>query len=115
MKVLLVENNLPMRRTIKKILQTQIKEIQTIYECVDGAEAIDIYRAVQPDWVIMDLKLTKLDGLTATKEIIKMNPQAQVIILTQYDDPEYREAAALAGACGYVLKEHLHEIVEILR
>ncbi len=55
-----------------------------------------------------------MDGLEATRVIRSKCPDARIIMLTQFDDPELREAAHAAGACGYVLKENLSEIGKII-
>jgi len=112
MKILLVEDNAKIRRLIRKTLSGQVPGVLDIYECEDGQEAMELYAAIHPDWVIMDIKLKKVDGLTATQKIRDADPAARVIILTQYEDALYREAAQKAGARDYILKENLLELPE---
>lgn len=103
--VLIVEANFQMRRT----LQALISDMAVCYECSDGNVAA-AYSQHKPDWVLMDLKIGDRDGLTATAELCAANPAARILIVTNYDDPELREAARRAGACGYVPKENLLEL-----
>ena len=114
MKFMLIDDNVNMRTAIRKILKRHVKNIKHIYECNDGSEAVEIYQKFHPDWVLMDLKLIKMDGLTATKMIKEKDPNAKIIIVTQYDDPAYREAARDAGACNYILKDNLLALLNII-
>ena len=83
-------------------------------ECEDGNQALSAYRKFHPDWVLMDWEMKQMDGLTATKQIIENFPEAQVLLVTQYNDRELREAATDAGACGFVLKEDLQSLRSII-
>ena len=66
MKLLLVEDNDRMREIIKNLVQGLVA---AIYECRDGSEALSAYAEHRPDWVLMDIKMEKLDGLSATRQI----------------------------------------------
>lgn len=81
-----------------------------VYECSDGKDALALYQEVHPDFVLMDISMQGLDGIAATQQIMAADAQAQVIIVTNFDDDEMREAAQAAGARGYVLKENLLEV-----
>jgi CheY-like chemotaxis protein len=111
MKVLIIEDSQQMRNEIKLCLKDLADQID---ECEDGAQALAAYAARQPDWVLMDIKMADMDGLTATRQIKAAHPEARIIILTGYDDAGLRAAAANAGACEYVTKENLHEVRRIL-
>jgi len=111
MNLLIVEDNEKTRNLLRRIVAGRA---QAIYECTDGAEALSAYTAHQPDWVLMDIRMPHLDGLTATRQIKAAYPQARVIIVTSFDEAEWRDAAHQAGACGYVLKENLVELIPLL-
>ncbi|NOZ63177.1 MAG: response regulator [Calditrichaeota bacterium] len=115
MKILIVEDNANMRSFIKKILERHLKNIDKIFECPDGNMSVEIYKRHNPDWVLMDINLGKINGLDLTKTIIEFDPTAKIVILTQYDEPDYRKIASCAGACGYVLKDNMREIIEIIK
>lgn len=114
MKILIVEDNQKIRSMIRKIVEQNVPEIKQIIECDDGAEAIELYHKNNPDWVLMDIQLKEIDGLTATRSILTSDPDAKVVIVTQYDDQAYRRAARRAGVLGYLLKENLHELLNII-
>ena len=100
-----------MRRMVKALVGDMFERI---FECGDGAEALPAYAEHGPDWVLMDIDLPEVDGISATRQIIAAYPQARVMIVTNYDDAELRETARLAGACEYVVKQDLIAIRRIL-
>lgn len=85
-----------------------------ICECEDGAEAVPAYAAFHPDWVLMDLAMKRTDGINATKQLHAIDPALKILIVTNYNEAELREAAREAGACGYVLKENLLDMRRLL-
>jgi len=111
MKLLIVEDNDRMRSLIRR---TVADLAETIHECRDGAEALAAYNTNRPDCVLMDIKMGKMDGITATRDIRAAYPDARVIIVTDYDDDQLRHTAARAGACHYLVKENLLAIREVL-
>jgi DNA-binding NarL/FixJ family response regulator len=110
MTLLIVEDNPGMRRVIRSV----VGDLASVFECSAGENALAAYRRHSPDWVLMDIKMGAMNGITATRSIKAAFPQARIVILTNYDDAELREAARRAGACGYVLKENLIEVRRIL-
>jgi two-component system response regulator DegU len=112
MSLLIVEDNANMRRMLKSLLADLAS---VIHECADGAEALAVYAARRPDWVLMDIAMKDLDGISATRQIKAAYPDARIIIVTGYDEADLRQAAREAGACGYVLKENLLELRQRLQ
>ena len=111
MKVLIVDDNASMRRMIRGIIEHLTAEI---HECEDGGEALEMYARVLPDWVLMDIEMKTVDGITATRRIIEAYPRARIVMVTNYnDDDDLRRAAREAGAGHYVVKENLLFIPEI--
>ena len=78
-----------------------------IWECADGADALAAYADRQPDIVLMDVGMPRMDGPAATRQIREFHRGARVVIVTDYDDEDLRKAALEAGAHGYVLKQNL--------
>jgi len=115
MNIMLVENNLKIRDLIKQIIVEEMRGVETFFECNDGEEAIDRYGVTMPDWVLMDIEMDRMDGITASKALLKRFPDAKIMFVTQYDDPDYREAARKMGAYAYVLKEDLVDIPVLLK
>lgn len=110
-RVLIVDDNQPMRELIKMTL-AGVAEV--VGECEDGAEALAAYYRLRPDWVLMDVGMTVVDGITATRQIIAAFPQARVLMVTDHNEGELRREAFEAGACQYVVKENLLYLLEIL-
>jgi CheY-like chemotaxis protein len=111
MTVLIVEDDRAMRQLIRRMIHDLV---ENLYECSSGGEAVVAYRTHRPDWVLMDIRMDGVDGLTATLQIITAWPEARVVIVTGYDDGSLRDAAREAGACHYVLKDDLHVLRSIL-
>jgi CheY-like chemotaxis protein len=114
MKVLIVDDNAGMRRLLRGYV---MRLAEAVYECEDGAQAVDAYAAehlTAADWVLMDIEMPRVDGLEATRQLKSIWPDARVCIVTGYDLPEWRDAAAAAGASGYVLKEELHAVRRLM-
>ncbi len=114
MTFLIAEDNRLMRESIRRFLNTRIPDHHSIYEAADGREAIDLFERVHPDWVFMDIEMEPMDGLAASRAILAADPEARIIILTNYDEANYRAAAKEAGARAFVLKEHLSDILSTL-
>jgi len=112
MKILIVDDNPRVRWLIKTILEGMVDQF---YECADGEGALEAYRASRPDWVLMDIKMTQMDGIVAARQITTAFTDARVMIVTDYDDADLRNAATDAGACEYVIKEELHSLRRILK
>lgn len=102
-KVLIVDDHEMVRLGISSYLGIQ-QDIEVIGEAENGADGRDQALADRPDVILMDLKMPKMDGVTATKEILASWPQARVIILTSFIDDELVYPAMAAGAAGYILK-----------
>jgi CheY-like chemotaxis protein len=107
MRILIVDDNPSIRRVIRSIVEDLASEI---HDCEDPAEVIAMYASCQPDVVLMDIALGEMNGITLTSEIRAADPAAKIIIVTNYDHADLREAARAAGACAYTLKENLFEV-----
>ncbi len=105
--ILIVEDDGAMRELIKKVIGTLA---DSFCECSDGRDALSLYEKYRPAWVLMDIRMKHMDGLTATEQITTAWPSARVLVVTAHTDEDLREAAHQAGACGYVSKENLLEI-----
>ena len=111
MKVLIVEDSEAMRRTIKSFIE-DLAEL--IHECTDGSDALAAFARFRPNWVLMDIKMQEVDGLAATRQIKAAYPEARIVMVTSFDEQSLRDEALLAGACGYVLKENLGDLVKLI-
>jgi DNA-binding NarL/FixJ family response regulator len=104
LKLLIVDDNTVVRSMIRRFLADLATEIN---ETDDGESALDAYADFLPDWVLMDIDMKHTNGIVATARIRAAYPEANIVIVTNYDDDSLRERASAAGACGYVLKENL--------
>lgn len=111
LNLLIVDDNRAMRSLIKSIIADLAGEVS---ECDDGAEALSAYAECRPDWVLMDIRMKELDGISAARQIRAAFPDAHIVLVTAYDDGELRREARRAGACEYVLKENLLDLRRIL-
>lgn len=102
--VLLVEDQCLVRSGVRALLD-QESDIRVVGEAEDGEEAVRLARELQPNLVLMDVKLPKLDGIEATRRIKEANGNVEVLILSAYEDDETVFRAIQAGASGYVLKD----------
>src|SRR5690348_14940172 len=80
-------------------------DLEVTGEAEDGAEAVALARSLQPDVILMDVRMPRLDGIEATRQIVASGSPARVLILTTYDLDEYVYAAIRAGASGFLLKD----------
>lgn len=109
---MIVDDHAAFRQVVKAQLQTIGAQC---VECEDGQDALEQYPAFRPDFVLMDIAMKGLDGLSATAQIKARFPDARILMLTEYDDLDLRAAARQAGACGYVLKEDLSHLPDVLQ
>ncbi|NBE96872.1 response regulator transcription factor [Nonomuraea sp. KC401] len=82
---------------------------EVVAEAGDGAQAVDLARALDPDVILMDLRMPRMDGVTAIRELARLGLKARVLVLTTYDTDSDVLPAIEAGATGYLLKDALRE------
>jgi NarL family two-component system response regulator LiaR len=102
-RVLIVDDHAVVRGGLSKFLQMH-KDIELVGEAENGAEAVRLTRQLQPDVVLMDLKMPEMDGVYATREIRTKHPNVRVLVLTSFADDNMVQGALQAGATGYLLK-----------
>jgi len=103
MRVLIADDHGIVRSGLRLLLERQ-PDIEVIAEAADGAEARELAIRERPDLAILDVKMPKLTGLQATREIKAQAPEVSVLILSMHDDDRYLAEALKAGASGYVVK-----------
>jgi two-component system response regulator DegU len=111
MLIQIVDDSPNMREAIKSVLSGLSAEF---IESNDGDEAVKEYASRKPDLVIMDIRMGRMDGVSATRAIRAQSPNARVIVVTQYDDNDLRIAARDAGAAGFVLKDDLSLLLNVI-
>ena len=114
MNILIADDNDKMRSLIKNLLFENIRSVNNIYECKNGKKAIEGYFNYNPDWILLDIRMNSMDGLTAAKNIKQKDPNARIIIITYYDEESYRNRAKSISVFAYVLKENSKELITII-
>ena len=104
LRVLLVDDQELVRSGFAMLLGAQY-DIEVIGEAGDGAAAVELAAALDPDVVLMDIRMPGVDGIEATRRIVDANPTTRVLVLTTFDLDEYVYAALQAGASGFLLKD----------
>ncbi len=110
-RVALVDDHQLVRDGLKSILSS-IDDVQVVGEACDGREAIKLFREIDIDVMIMDIAMSGLNGLDATRRITEKNPERNVLILSMYDSEEYIARSMQHGARGYLLKSAAPEEFE---
>jgi len=105
--ILCVDDHPLVRKGIASILANE-PTLKLVGEAGNGHEAVEMFRDLRPDVVLMDLRMPEMDGIEATKQIRKINPEAKIIALTSYDGDQDIYKAIEAGVRGYILKEMVH-------
>ena len=102
-RILLADDHPLVRSGLIKLLEP-FKEFVIVGEASDGEEAVAMTKKLEPDVVVIDLSMPKLNGVEATKIILKNNPSSKVLVLTMHDNEEYVYQILKSGAGGYILK-----------
>lgn len=112
MKVVICDDQATVRDGLAMLLSLE-KDIRVMGLAADGWEAVELAAKYQPDLVLMDLKMSGMNGIEATRQIRTKYPRIKVLVLTTYDDDEWVFDAVRAGASGYLLKDTPRE--ELIR
>lgn len=113
--VLCVDDHPLVRKGIASIVASE-PSLKIAGEAGNGREAVEKYAELRPDVVLMDLRMPVMDGVEATREIRKINPDARIIALTSYDGDQDIYKAIEAGVRGYILKEMVHtKVLDAIR
>lgn len=107
-RVLLVDDHQMLREGLRAIL-ARSADIEVVGEASNGFEALDLARRLGPDIVVMDVAMPELNGVEATRDLVRTMPGIRVVALSTYSDKRYVLSMLAAGAAGYVLKQAAHQ------
>jgi len=107
-RILIADDHYVVRMGLAALVETE-PDLQVVGEASDGAQVVQLYRKFEPDLVLMDLRMPRGDGITATREIREKYPRARILMLTTYDGDDDIHKALSAGASGYLLKNSTRE------
>jgi DNA-binding NarL/FixJ family response regulator len=102
-RILLADDHALLRQGTAELLRSEAG-LEVVGEASDGLEVVEMARQLEPDIVIMDVRMPQLSGLEATRRLGRLSPRARVLVLTAHDDDEYVFSLLQAGASGYLLK-----------
>ena len=104
-KLLLVDDQELFLESLRTVIERSTEDLEVSGVARNGAEAVEAARELEPDLVIMDVRMPVMDGVEATKAIMDARPEARIMMLTTFGDDEYVKEALERGAAGYVLKD----------
>ena len=113
--VLLAEDHTIVREGFRKMLEME-DDIEVAGEAQDGRQAVALAKKLRPDVVLMDIAMPLLNGLEATRQILKANPAVKVLMLSAHSDDAYVQNATESGAVGFLLKQtSAHDVCRAIR
>jgi DNA-binding NarL/FixJ family response regulator len=114
-RILIADDHALVRSGFAMILRAE-EDLEVVGECGDGEEAVSAALRLEPDVVLMDVRMPRLDGIEATRRILATNPSVRMLVLTIFDQDDYVFEALAAGASGFLLKDiEPEELVRAVR
>jgi DNA-binding NarL/FixJ family response regulator len=104
LKVVVADDQALLRAGLRALIEAE-DDLRVVGEAGDGVEAVDVALASHPDVVLMDIRMPRMDGITATRRLLASGSRARVLMLTTFDADEYVVDAFRAGAAGFLLKD----------
>lgn len=114
MKIVIVDDDCLVTEALKTILEVN-EDVQVLATGMDGRDAVKLFGEYKPDVLLMDIRMKNMSGLEASAEILKADPDANILLLTTFLDDEYIVKALRLGAKGYLLKQDYASILSALR
>lgn len=109
MKIIIIDDDYLVVNSLKTIITANGIEVLAVG--YDGLDAIELYSKYRPDLILMDIRMEKMNGIDATKEILKIDPRANILLITTFQDDEYISSALSLGCKGYILKQNIEGII----
>jgi len=107
-RILIADDHYVVRMGLAALVETE-PDLQVVGEAADGTQVVELFKKLEPDLVLMDLRMPRLDGVAATRQIREQFPHARILMLTTYDGDDDIHKALSAGASGYLLKNSTRE------
>ena len=115
MKILIVDDYVDMRRLLHMIVSGRSVDPVEIIECATGVEAVEQYAVHHPDYVLLDVQLKDINGFIVAENIYKADPDAKIIFVTSFNTPAFRAKAEQLHAKGFVSKDNLSELKQLIQ
>ncbi len=114
-RILITDDHAVVREGLRALIETK-PDMELIGEAADGVEAVEKARSLQPDVILLDIVMPRMDGVTAIREIKRENPDARILVLTSFAEDAQIFPAIKAGALGYLLKDSSPgELIQAIR
>ncbi len=114
-RILITDDHAVVREGLRALIETK-PDMELIGEAADGVEAVEKARLLQPDVILLDIVMPRMDGVTAIREIKRENPDARILVLTSFAEDGQIFPAIKAGALGYLLKDSSPgELIQAIR
>ena len=107
-RILIADDHYVVRMGLTALVETE-PDLQVVGEAADGVQVVELFKKLEPDLVLMDLRMPRTDGIIATRQIREQFPHARILMLTTYDGDDDIHKALSAGASGYLLKNSTRE------
>ncbi len=104
-RVVIADDHLMVRKGLRLMLEEEGEGVEMVGDAANGKEAVTLVEKLQPDVVLMDIRMPEMDGIAALKRIRASWPAVAVILLTTYNEDDLMLQGLQAGACGYLLKD----------
>jgi len=111
-RILVVDDSSMMRKLLGKVLKPPGHQI--VGEAKNGLEALELYKALQPDLVTMDITMDGMDGLSAAREILRYDSAARILFLSNLDEEKYRGDVERLRAIGFINKHKSEEVLKLI-
>lgn len=113
---MLIADDHPLVRSGLRALLAAAEDMEVVGEAATGEEAVTLAASLQPDVIVMDLRMPGINGIEATRRLVQANPQIRILVVTLFEDDDSVFAALRAGARGYILKDANEvEVVRAIR
>lgn len=109
MKIIIVDDDYLVVSSLTTIIEAS--GIDVLAVGYNGLEAIKLFKEHRPDIILMDIRMEGLNGIDATEEILKIDPDAKILLITTFQDDEYISSALSLGSRGYILKQNIQGII----
>ena len=108
--MVLAEDNTTFRKSLKSLIEGE-GDIDVLGEAKNGLQAVRLVEKLRPDVVVTDITMPIMNGLEATRQIIKQFPSIRVLVLSAHSEPEYIKQSVQSGASGYLIKQSLPQVL----
>lgn len=115
-RIIIADDQELFAENLKIMLETLTQDLSVIGIALDGAQAVKLARELNPDLILMDIRMPNLNGMEATRDILKTNPHQKILIITSFQEGEYASKLLKFGVAGYLLKNmHPQNLIAAIR